>query len=111
MRSLPLAAALCLSVFAGCASSRTSDVVSAATDLPERFLVGSLSSDARTEPRPGEGCRSPMVDPRDGARLTLDRSANGLGDYTVPAGRYGVQRGERLRLDCATGRPIGRVRG
>jgi hypothetical protein len=51
-----------------------------------------------------------MIDPRDHTRLTLIRSAGGVGDYEAPPGRYGVQEGELLRLECATGRVIGIVK-
>jgi hypothetical protein len=59
--------------------------------------------------RPDDGCRNPLVDPQDGARLVLVRSREGSGDYRVAAGRYGVGAGELLRIDCETGRPIGVV--
>lgn len=97
---------------AGCATSDFSAdrILRAATDTPDRFLVGSLTSEALTEPMPATGCRSPMVDPRDGTRLILKRSAADRGDYVVPAGRYGIAVGELLRLDCATGRPLGVVK-
>jgi hypothetical protein len=52
-----------------------------------------------------------MVDPRTGLRLVLERSESGHGDYAVPAGRYGVEPGHLLRLDCATGKTLGIVRG
>jgi len=57
----------------------------------------------------GEGCRNPMLDPRDGQRLTLVRSLGGEGDYRVPMGTYGVRPGELLRLECNTGRVVGIV--
>ena len=82
----------------------------AATDVPDHFLVGTIDGEATTEPEAGQGCRNPMVDPRDGTRLRLVRSGEAWGDYAVPAGRYGVGEGELLRLSCATGRVIGVVR-
>jgi hypothetical protein len=51
-----------------------------------------------------------FVDPRDGTRLTLTRSANGWGDYEVDGAQYGVDDEERLRIDCASGIPAGVVR-
>lgn len=57
----------------------------------------------------GEGCRNPMLDPRDGQRLTLVRSLGGEGDYRVPTGMYGVGVGELLRIECNTGRVVGIV--
>lgn len=84
--------------------------MNAATDVPEYFLVGTHAGPAVSEPEPGSGCRNPMVDPRDGTRLLLVRSAEGRGDYEVPAGRYGVGKQELLRLECETGRVLGIVR-
>ena len=57
----------------------------------------------------GEGCRNPMLDPRDGQRLALVRSLGGEGDYRVPPGTYGVRAGEFLRLECNTGTVVGIV--
>lgn len=108
---IPFVAAL-LVALAGCASSGGSfgNADRAATDLPDHFMVGTFMGPETTEPTAGEGCRNPMVDPRDDTRLMLTRSSAGRGDYAVPAGRYGVADGELLRLDCATGVPIGIVR-
>jgi hypothetical protein len=78
-----------------------------AQDTPVRFVT-------EDEGATGQGCRVVMIDPRDQTQLRLARSTQvGLvhhGDYEVPAGRYGVQRNELLRLDCATGEVIGIVR-
>lgn len=54
-------------------------------------------------------CRSPLIDPRDGTRLTMVRSQFGKGDYEVPPGRYGAGRRDLLRIDCADGVPLGLV--
>ncbi len=99
-------------VLAGCATSDFSAerILRSASAVPDHFLVGSPHSDELTEPAPGTGCRSPMVDPRDGTRLLLVRSSDGMGDYAVPAGRYDVGPGELLRLDCATGHALGVVK-
>jgi hypothetical protein len=76
-------------------------------DPPARFVTadGVASED---------GCRTTMVDPRDQTWVRLARSAQyGMsyrGDYEVTSGRYGVQQGELLRLDCSTGEVIGIVR-
>lgn len=69
-----------------------------ATDTPERFEVN-----------PDSACENPLVDPRDGTKLTLFRSSEGLGDYEPEAPKYGLSRYELLRVDCATGVTVGRV--
>lgn len=74
----------------------------AASDVPDAF-----QSPAGLSPE-GE-CRNPMHDSRDGAAVRLFRSADGRGDYEVPEGRYGVAKGELLRIDCRTGSVIGIV--
>ncbi len=80
-----------------------------ADDVPAGFLV--VTPEGLQPPDASSGaCRNPMEDPRDETRLRLERSAEGLGDYAVPAGRYGVGAGELLRLDCRTGRVVGIVK-
>ena len=80
----------------------------AAVDLPDHFLI---STDAGTvEPTDDGSCHSPLVDPRTGTNLTMVRSANGMGDYSVPAGQYGLRENELLRITCATGVAVGIVR-
>jgi hypothetical protein len=108
---------LALASLAGCVLRRGPSVDSPprpAVDAPDAFRVGTLDPTGMlAEPQPGGPCRSPMVDPRDGTRLTLIQSqaaGNGyMGDYAVLDGRYGVGPGELLRLDCGTGRPVGIV--
>lgn len=96
-----------LAVAGGCASLSSS--VKPAVDAPTHFLM--RAEDGRVvEPVPGETCHNPMIDPRDGAALILVRSAGGKGDYQVPVARYGVRRGELLRLECGTGNVIGIVK-
>jgi len=100
---------------AGCAGSKGKAAQPSATppgiiQVPEHFLVGDPNSASTREPAAGEGCHSPMVDPSDGTRITLVRSSNGLGDYEVLEGRYGVGKGQLLRLDCANGRVMGVVK-
>lgn len=111
-RSLIGAASLLL--LSGCATSstplRTDATTRLAENTPSYFLVGSHDSDVTTEPAPGEGCRNPMVDPRNGTRLILVRALEGLGDYDVPTGQYGVGKKELLRLECKTGRSTGIAR-
>jgi hypothetical protein len=81
-----------------------------ATNVPDHFLVGTPNGTATSEPTPDEGCRNPMVDPRDGTKIQLIRSSHDRGDYKVSTGRYGVGEKELLRLDCGTGRVVGIVR-
>lgn len=78
-----------------------------AADVPPQFVFGT----AAAAPADAEGvCRTPMTDPRDGTAVRLVRSQGGqVGDYAVPAGRYGVGAGELLRLECGTGRVVGVV--
>lgn len=57
-----------------------------------------------------DSCKSPMVDPRDGTEIRMLRSEDGVGDYEVPDGRYGLNRKELLRLYCETGEVAGVVR-
>jgi hypothetical protein len=107
------AAALCalVSGLAACAmpAQRSGGLgeVRPAQDTPVRFV-------AMDEVAPEGVCLTLLLDPRDQTPLRLNRSTQfGMthrGDYEVPAGRYGVQRGELLRLDCATGEVIGIVR-
>jgi len=79
----------------------------AATDVPDHFLVGEATSNETSEPGGDLVCRSPLVDPRSGARITLIRSKSGRGDYEVPSGKYGVGEKEVLRIECANGKAIG----
>lgn len=90
---------------AACATTRDfspSDPLASARDLPERFV-----------PRDGVelsgtgACVSPLRDPRDGTALVLARSGTGLGDYRAPSGRYGNRSDQLVRVDCASGRPLG----
>ncbi len=78
-------------------------------DAPNRFMVGEINEETTREATPGEGCRSPMVDPRNGTRLQLIRSSRDQGDYSVPNGKYGANEGELLRLNCESGEVVGFV--
>lgn len=80
-----------------------------AVDVPARFEP--VDASLRLTPGDtlaGSGCLSPLVDPRDGTRISFIRSAD-VGDYEVEGGRYGVGSGELLRIDCNTGRVVGIV--
>jgi hypothetical protein len=89
----------------GCATHHDSAaVIHPASDCPDHFVAkGSVAA------VPSDAARNPMVDPRNGTEIILVRSDRGWGDYQVPEGSYGVNRGELLRLDPATGRVIGIV--
>lgn len=80
------------------------DVLRSGYNTPESFNPPSgIVLDA-------ESCKSPMIDPRNGISLTMVRSSGNHADYEVPNQNYGVERGELLRLNCATGEVIGIVR-
>jgi len=102
------AALVCLTLAGACAPN-ASQAIKPAIDAPTHFLVRAPDGKA-TEPTPGEACRNPMIDPRDGAYLILIRSGHGQGDYQVPVARYGVRKGELLRIACGTGLVVGIVR-
>lgn len=57
----------------------------------------------------GDLCDSPLIDTSDGSRLILMRHSNGLGDYQVQQGKYGLRSGELLRINCKTKEIIGIV--
>ena len=81
-----------------------------AVGAPDRF--DPMTPQGRLPPADtlvGAGCLSPMSDLRDGTVLTMERAMGGVADYSLPTGRYGVQPGQLLRLDCNTGRVIGVV--
>ncbi|WP_329682618.1 hypothetical protein [Longimicrobium sp.] len=106
MMILRTSAAAALLVLAACASGGEMYPINApardASDVPPEFVSPSAA--------PVEGCRNPMTDPRDGTHVRLVRSQGGtVGDYQVPAGRYGVGADELLRLECGTGRVVGVV--
>lgn len=86
-------------------TSSMGDVVRPATDFPAMFEAppGMVLGD-------DDACNSPMIDPRDQTEIRLVRSwGQGLGDYEVPNGRYGVQSDELLRINCNTGTIMGIV--
>lgn len=112
-RAVAVVLAVGVSLTIGCAidPARRSTVAAPlreAVDAPTRFLEPEAVRGAMfTDTVAPSGCRNPMVDPRDGTRLRLVRSEGRIGDFEVPDGRYGVRRGEVLRLDCAAGRVLG----
>ena len=58
----------------------------------------------------GNSCKSPMIDTRDGTKIIMVSAEDGTGNYSVPEGKYGVGKGEFLRLDCSTGKVLGIVK-
>jgi len=84
-------------------------VLRPAEGAPERFVRADRSPLAGA-PGTATACESPLVDPRTGAQLMMQRSYGGRGDYSVAAGAYGAGTGELLRVDCADGAPVGIVR-
>jgi hypothetical protein len=95
----------------GCASSHVGGFppdasVRPLTDAPTQVA---LSGSARTR-MSTDICQSPLVDQRNGTTLRLERSVPGRGDSEVPAGHYGAQAGDLVRVDCRTLQPIGLVR-
>ena len=103
------ASAACVHTSAMSAEVRDRLPVRPASDAPARFEPRDTSLRvAPGDTLAGPGCLSPMVDPRDSIEVRFVFSTS-YGDYDVPAGRYGARPGERLRLDCNTGRVIGLV--
>jgi hypothetical protein len=90
----------------GCSSLRPGEGdVRTAVDTPEQFNApAGMAWGANT-------CLNPIIDPADGTELILIQSMDGLGDYRVTGGKYGVNTGELLRINCRTGEVVGIVRG
>jgi hypothetical protein len=105
--------ALALWILAACGVTTTFSSATPARpgqDLPARFDPPSgLERIAPADTLPGSGCLNPLRDARDGTPVRMFRAGEGLGDYEVPASRYGVAGSELLRIDCNTGRPLGFV--
>ena len=85
----------------GTTSMRNSDVIRMAEGVPANFEAATAFDDT---------CLSPLIDPRDGTEITFVRSTAGMADYEVPAGMYGVKKGELLRTNCKNGAVIGIVK-
>lgn len=108
MRCLLIAMPLTL---AACASTPGASArLQPGTDLPVQFQVADADGSLRA-PRAGEGCRNPVIDPRSQVRLVLQQSRDGWGDYQLPEGAYEARAGQWLRVNCATGKPLGLVDG
>lgn len=76
------------------------------SDTPDHFLVVDTATGAVSEPA-GPACRNPLIDPRNGTRLTLIRSHGGAGDYLPDQLRYGLAANQLLRIRCSDGQPVG----
>ncbi|MCK7590705.1 hypothetical protein M0G43_08975 [Subsaxibacter sp. CAU 1640] len=104
----PIKALLMLLIFVNCKTANSTmnnqNVIRQAENTPEEFSApANVSLD-------GQSCKNPMVDSRDGTKITLLSSSNGVGKYQVPIGTYGVKKGEALLLDCSTGKVKGIVK-
>jgi len=110
MKAILLPTLLCLLCACASVSWPTSVDPSAISDTPGHFLVLDMATGARFEPS-GTACRNPLVDPRDGTRLTLVRSVSGFGDYQTDPPRYGLAANQLLRVDCRNGKPVGATAG
>lgn len=98
-----------LLLFLGCGVSwqqrSKGAVLRPATDVPLQFEAPAgmtLGSNS---------CLNPLTDIRDGTKITMYIFyGEGIGDYEVHIGKYGVHTGELLRVNCATGEILGIVR-
>ena len=90
----------------GCGPGKNGGVIRSAVDTPAQFQTpaGMEWGD--------NSCKNPIIDPLDGTELILVQSdSDGMGDYRVTGRKYGVNRGELLRVNCRTGVVVGIVRG
>ena len=99
---------LFLASAAGCATTSGSamqkGIIRQAENTPDTFSPDQgISLDENN-------CYNPMFDNRDNTVVVLVSSANGAGNYRVPEGKYGVEKGELLRIDCKTGIALGIVK-
>lgn len=106
--------AIALILIAACASASSggmdAPILRQATDTPVRFRLDPSVGEQTGDTIPGTGCRSPLIDPRSGVRITMVRSTMPYADYAVPDGRYEVGPDELLRVHCRTGETAGVVR-
>ena len=110
---LALGAAAALAACSSGRGSMAGGIVAKADDVPDHFMIPVSGLGKTEEPKADEGCRNPMVDPRNGTTLNLVRSKDGVGDYQVLGeqydlvSRYGVDSRHYLRVECATGKAHG----
>lgn len=106
--SFPLLCAA--AALAACASGGGVDPLAQPTLRAAVAAPAALVTAEGTTGAPPGTCRSPLYDPADRTAFRLLRSREGLGDYEAPVSKYGVQEGEALRIECASGRPVGIVK-
>ncbi len=111
LRSAAVAATLAACALGQGGSFPADSAARAAQDIPARFEpVAPMARVTPGDTISGSGCTSPLRDPRDGTELRLERAVSPRGDYVAPAGRYGMEPNELLRVDCNSGSVIGIVR-
>jgi hypothetical protein len=76
-----------------------------------------MAANAPTSFAPAEGvtldsdsCKSPMIDTTDGTQIYMVSASGGFGNYRAPEGKYGLEKGELLRLNCKSGEVLGIVK-
>jgi len=85
-------------------SSDNNLIIRQAENTPEKFVpANGVSLDSDT-------CKSPMIDPRDGTQLLMVSASGGMANYKIVTGKYGLKKGELLRIDCSTGVVVGIVK-
>ncbi|QED37022.1 hypothetical protein FK178_04550 [Antarcticibacterium arcticum] len=95
-----------VSILLGCGTTgpiEGESIIRTATNTPERFEIPSGTTWDET-------CKNPIIDPMDGAELILVESGGGFGNYRPVRLKYGLTRGELLRINCRTGAVVGIVK-
>ena len=94
-----------------CAGARANlppdEIARPAVGTPARFL---FDASAVSDTSDVTDCRTPLLDPQDGSRITRVRSVRDRrADYAVTGGRYGVGPRDLLRINCQTNAVVGIV--
>jgi hypothetical protein len=108
MRVRVLAGMLILAASGGCATMN--DALTTTPESIDRPATGTPSTFVREDglPNLNTTCQAVLLDLSDKTTIKLVRVLRTKqGDYSVPAGKYGVADDELLRVDCATARPSG----
>jgi len=108
MRVRVLAGMLILATSGGCATMN--DALKTTPESVDRPATGTPSTFVREDGMPNltTTCQTVLLDLSDKTTIKLVRVLRTKqGDYSVPAGKYGVADDELLRVDCATARPSG----